>query len=112
MNKEPQTWKDILKKRTTGPQEDDSSGHSWTPIGQKGGTATPIRTYSESSGSVRRSTATVTGFHKTPKVVFYQCKNCKIKGKKTIGEDPTVVPDKREHYSLSCDEIIIKDIIE
>ena len=111
MNKEPQTWRDILKKRMTGPQEDDSSGHSWTPIGQKGGKSTPIRTYSKGSGSFRRS-ATVTGFHKTPKVVFYQCKNCKIKGKKTIGEDPSVVLDERKYDTLTCDEVIVKDIIE
>lgn len=115
MIKQPQTWKDILKKRNVEPDEHDACGHNWKVVGQKGGTATPIKTYGKPQGvgTFRRtaSSACVTGFHRTPKVVYYKCNNCNIKGRKTIGEDPDVVLDNK-YRGLTCDEIIVRDIIE
>lgn len=110
MEKQPQTWKDILQKNNASPEK-GLDGHDWQPIGQKGGTVTPIRTYSGKRGtSIRRST--IAGVYRTPKTVFYKCKHCNITGKKTIGEDPAVIVDNKKYQLLTCDEVIIKDVIE
>ena len=96
---EPETWKDILKKKYGGPES--SLGHDWIPTGSKGGKQFFIK---------RSRRSTFAEVLKSPKTIFYKCKKCHTKASKVIGEG-SIVADDIELRGLSCDEIMIRDII-
>jgi len=95
--KQPQTWKDYLKNYPNQSGK-DSYGHDWEPVKVSGGRKFFIRR-SDSTAEV----------HHEPRTIYYKCKNCKIKAT-DYGEG--IIPDSATNKNLTCDEIIIKDIIQ
>jgi hypothetical protein len=94
--KKPETWKDILEKNIR--ENTVQKCHSWIITGS----------YSSRSVGVR----SISGFsNENPSYegsyISYKCKKCGMKGKKYIG-DSNIRPDE----DLSCDEYVIKDILE
>ncbi len=96
---EPQTWKDILKSNAKNDSE-DSLGHSWNITGSSGG----------ERFSVRRIDRRMAGFQTSSRIMYYKCSKCGITAQKRVGED--IVVDKQIYSGLTCDEVIIKDIID
>lgn len=98
----PQTWKDILQNKPAGGPE-QSRGHNWQPTGSSGGKKFFIRRLQEGFQSAKVDT--------TQRVIYYKCSKCGISAKKHVGEGG-IVPDSWEYQNLTCDEVIIKDIID
>jgi hypothetical protein len=92
--KQPQTWKDYLKPL----HKKDSYGHKWEVVKTSGGRKFFIRR-SDSTAEV----------HKEPQITYYKCKRCKIKAT-DMGNG--IIPDSMADRELTCDELIIKDIIQ
>ena len=98
----PLTWKEILKKvPAVGPVE-DTKGHRWTSIGSTGGKKFFVRRIDAGYKSA--------SVGNTPKIIHYKCSKCGIKASKRPGLED-VLPDEHEHRELTCDEVIVKDII-
>lgn len=99
---EPQTWKDIIKnKPACGPEQ--SQGHNWVPTGSSGGKKFFIRRVQAGFQSAQ--------VDRTQRVIYYKCSKCGITARKQVG-DGGIVPDSWEYHNLTCDEVIIKDIID
>ena len=91
--REPQTWQDILNRH----QKSDD-GHSWKITGSSGKNAS-VRRLGPRESSAQYS-----------KIIYYKCSKCNAKGKRYPGE--SIEPELDSHKKLTCDEIMIKDIIE
>jgi len=88
MNK-PKTWKDYFKNK-----KNNNTNHSWIICGGKG----------------KRSVRTLSGeCFDEPIYILYKCKKCKITAKKYISEELII---EEKYKNLTCNEIIIKFIIE
>lgn len=92
--KKPETWKDYFKNK----KNNNNTNHSWIICGGRG------------KRNVRTLIRTLSGecFYE-PIYILYKCKKCKITAKKYISGE-LIVEDK--YRNLTCNEIIIKSIIE
>jgi len=97
----PQTWKDILEKNKVSGSE-ESQGHAWFPTGSSGGKKFFVRRIQNGFASASTD--------RTQRVIYYKCSKCGITAKKYVGQG-SIVPDSLEHRGLTCDEVIVKDII-
>jgi DNA-directed RNA polymerase subunit RPC12/RpoP len=91
----PESWIDIFSKKTTTVS---SLGHSWTIQKTIGGRKFVVR---------RSQSASV---EETPKTTFYKCEKCGILSVK-FGNSDIQLKDS-QYDGLTCDECIIKNIIE
>lgn len=103
--KQPSSWKDLLANRNPSVEKNpDAAGHVWNLLSETGGKKFRVRRVDG-----RNIGAEVWN---EPKVRRYTCKKCGISATEHPAEASGIVPDYSIHRNLSCDEIIIKDIIE
>lgn len=91
----PKSWKDFFSKNTNVVSSD---GHLWIPQRTKGGRKFVVRRVDSASVET------------TPTTIFYKCEKCDITAVQYMHE-PLVVQDL-QYLGLTCDECIIKKIIE
>lgn len=88
----PKSWKDLLKKNCVNIPK----GHNWIIVGGGGGTEA-------------RSWSPIIDRPAKPRYIKYKCTKCNSLARKEIGGE--FLLEKSEHQDLTCDEVVIHDII-